>query len=562
MISSINRVTLIETKSGKLSLKVDNMDGGSRTLHSLYDPEAEARKIAGAFEFDGKGILVVLGLGLGYHVAELAGRFPHAGIIVIEADPNICELAKEHGPDLDSRILIIAGLTPGEALRRVTEYQMKRGLAPLALFALGSAVSAFENYYSPIVESLNRTVSVKLWDRLRYSKFKQDKQKVLLIDTGYFLVREAEKALKALGHDVLRAPVEKRGKGEIVISSFVDAIVNFKPDFLLTMNHLGFDEDGVLTDFFRSIGMPVASWYVDSPNLIVQAFDKNVSPWTSLFLWDKSYMKDMESMGFDSVLTLPLATDESLFKPLKAGKHRKMLNEYTCDVGFVGNSMVDPVNDWMAKVDPVFHAMIEKSAEHLALPGNRHGDIMSAVPEMERERLERLTNKERRNFEAAVIWKATLLYRLSLIKTLEKYDTRIFGDQGWRLILHDSSIRLGQPLDYYKELPSFYNACKINFNATSRQMKEAVNQRVFDVPACGSFILTDYQESLEGLFEVGKEIIVYKSRDEIPELVKFYLDNPGERKAVAERGRERVLKEHTYKHRLQMIIDKMKGRYS
>ena len=62
--------------------------------------------------------------------------------------------------------------------------------------------------------------------------------------------------------------------------------------------------------------------------------------------------------------------------------------------------------------------------------------------------------------------------------------------------IRDDKVDIYEPLNYYKDLPLLYNACKINFNATSLQMKEAVNQRVFDVPACGAFLLTDLVWSL------------------------------------------------------------------
>ena len=118
----------------------------------------------------------------------------------------------------------------------------------------------------------------------------------------------------------------------------------------------------------------------------------------------------------------------------------------------------------------------------------------------------------------------------------------------------NGKFRLGPQLNYYKELPSFYNACAVNFNATSIQMGKAVNQRVFDVPACGAFLLTDHQESIEGLFEVGKEVVTYKDQGEIAELVRFYLGNDRAREAVAKNGRVRVLGEHTYRHRVDEII--------
>ncbi len=556
-----------------MTLKVMGADGALKTLHSTYDPEAEAKSLVEAFRFDGKGMLIVLGLGLGYHLAELSGKYPGAEIFVVEALPEIYELSKKHGPEINGDVQYLVGLMPDKALKEIAKLQMRDGIKPLSVFILNSSVSAFPDYYRPILDALNKTISVKLWDRLRYTKFKQNEQKVLLIDTGYFLVREAAKALESLGHRVLRVPIETKGNGNPVISLFVEAIVNFKPDFLLTMNHLGFDEDGVLTDFFRSIEMPLASWYVDSPRLIVHAFDKNVSPWMSLFLWDKSYMKDMEAMGFDSVKYLPLGTDESLFKPLTAGKHKKKLDNYSCDIGFVGNSMVEPVKEWMEKVGPDLHPIVEKAAEHVAYSATLRGDIMQIIPEAERDKITVLSRKEKMDLEAAVLWKATLIYRLSCVQMLKEFNVNIYGDNGWRLLINfplpsreRDRVRVGlnklsPPLNYYKELPFLYNACRLNFNATSRQMSEAVNQRVFDVPVCGSFLLTDHQEALHEMFDVGKEIIIYENRDEIPDLVSYYLKHPDERQKTALMGRERVLKEHTYKHRLKSLIESMKKRY-
>lgn len=561
MISPMNMITIIETKSGNLTLKVDNQDGCSKTFHSVYDPVAEAKSVAEAFRFCGKGLLVVLGLGLGYHVAALGKRFPDAKIIVIEASPEIMDLSREHGPVMPEGVTIIYGLSPQKALAEITRLQIREGLPSLSVFTLNPAVSAFEAYYRPILKALENTVSVKLWDRLRYPKFREETVKAVLIDPGYFLIREVEKALKDLGHKVVKLPVSGDDEGNAVVSRLIETVLDFRPDFLLTMNHLGFDEDGVLSEFFRSIEMPVASWYVDSPRLIVQAFEKNVSPWMSLFLWDKSYLEDMKAMGFESVQYLPLGTDESLFRPLTAGKHKKKLDIYSCDIGFVGNSMVEPVNEWMEKVQPGLHEIVDEAAEHVAGTATMHGDIMKVIHEAARGNVNALPMKEKMDLEAAVLWKATLLYRLSCVQRLKDFNVSIYGDSLWKRLLTDRNFSLFPPVNYYRDLPFLYNACSINFNATSRQMSEAVNQRVFDVPACGSFVLTDYQMSLEELFDIGREIITYKDKDEIPGLVRYYLDNPDEREAVARTARERVLKEHTYKHRLGSMIDSMKQRY-
>ena len=63
MSATVENIRLIETKQGDFTLKVCQDNGVSKTIHSLYDPEAEASSLVDNFKFDGKGILVVLGLG-------------------------------------------------------------------------------------------------------------------------------------------------------------------------------------------------------------------------------------------------------------------------------------------------------------------------------------------------------------------------------------------------------------------------------------------------------------------------------------------------------------------
>jgi spore maturation protein CgeB len=553
-------ISLLPAKKCGHTLRVETEEGTSKVLHSIYDPETEAKRIVDVLEFSGKGILVVLGLGLGYHIAELIRKFPDAELVVVEAVEAIYALAGEYGPDLQGKIEYITGCAPGEVIRKISRLQMKGGISPLAVFTLSSAVSAFPSYYNPIISSLNKITDVRLWDRIKYEKFKKERLHVLLIDSGYFLLKEVEKALQHLGHKVLRTPVVKESRGEQIISGFIEAIMDFKPDYIFTVNHLGLDEGGVLTSFFKSIEMPVASWFVDSPNLIVKDFDKNASPFVSLFIWDKSYMIDMESMGFESVEYLPLGTDENTFKRYNERKYRRKLAGYYCNVGFVGNSLVEKTDEKMKKVPDMLHSAIEEAAIALSAKVSSAPESNEKIEMAEVREYGSLSFQHRVDIEAAILWKATLLYRLSCIEKSKKFHIHIHGDKGWHELL-DRSYTIKAPLNYYKELPFYYNACKLNLNATHFQMREAVNQRVFDIPACGSFLLTDHQTSLDDLFDVGKDIITYKHQDEIPEIVDYYLKNPDKRASVEIKGRKRVLREHTYKHRILNLIQFMKERY-
>ncbi|MBI4686999.1 MAG: glycosyltransferase [Nitrospirae bacterium] len=551
---------LVQTKTGCITLKVRGEDMTEKTLHSLYDPVDEARGIVEAFQYDGKGLLIVLGLGLGYHVNELYGRFSEAKIVVVEKLPEVYELAKKHvlHDDAQKNVSFLIGFDAEDIMPEITRVQLSEGIPPISVFALSSVVGAFPRYYGPILNRLENTVSARLNERLRYAKFKEESLKVALIDFGYFLTREIASGIRALGHKAAKVHGNKNESAGDMLSRIVKMIIEYRPDFIITVNHLGFDEEGIIASFLNSIEMPSAIWYVDSPNLTVSGFNKNVSSTASLFLWDKTYIKDMKAMGFESVTYLPLATEGAVFRPLKL-THEEA-KKYGAVTGFVGNSMVTPVMERLSKLPERLHPMIKKLSQMMSSLMITFHEAMRHLSNEEAEEIYSLTTRQSVDFEAAVLWQATMLYRLSCLQMLKDFQPCIYGDSGWHKFFNGSyTIRPG--LRYYEDLPFFYNACRINFNTTSLQMPEAVNQRVFDVPACGGFLLTDHQEAIEEIFDVGREVITYRDRDEIADLVRFYLRNEGLRREIAKKGREKVLREHTYKHRLNSVIQVMRQRY-
>ena len=214
----------------------------------------------------------------------------------------------------------------------------------------------------------------------------------------------------------------------------------------------------------------------------------------------------------------------------------------------------------MSRVGKGLHPLVNQLSEQPLQSRASFQDLLNKLDDKVRARIENLDTSARIDLEAAVLWKRTQRYRLRCIERLADFNTHIHGDDGWKE-LFDNHGNLRPSLAYYDELPLFYNLCKINFNATSYQMGAAVNQRVFDVPACGAFLLTDRQEALEDVFDVGREVIVFEDPEEIPDLVRFYLENPQKRQLIAASARERVLAEHTYQHRLHRIVEQMRSRY-
>jgi len=84
--------------------------------------------------------------------------------------------------------------------------------------------------------------------------------------------------------------------------------------------------------------------------------------------------------------------------------------------------------------------------------------------------------------------------------------------------------------------------------------KKQIKDRNFAVPACGSFLLTDYMEDLEEYYEIGKEIICYKDIEDLVAKIKYYLERDKEREAIAGAGYERAIRDHSYEKRFNEIF--------
>ena len=101
---------------------------------------------------------------------------------------------------------------------------------------------------------------------------------------------------------------------------------------------------------------------------------------------------------------------------------------------------------------------------------------------------------------------------------------------------------------------SFYSAQAFTLNITRADMMQAGHSpsvRLFEAAACGTPVISDYWQGLESFFEIGVEILVAKS----PEEVLGYLQqtSAAKRQAISDRARARILAGHTAAHRAKEL---------
>jgi len=383
--------------------------------------------------------------------------------------------------------------------------------------------------------------------------------RLLLLTSAYFLMGELKAACERAGAPHLLVDLAAR---EMDAAGFVrlirEAHAGFRPQAIVTVNHLGVDREGLLYALAGDLGLPIVSWFVDNPEFILPLYPAPDPENTLVLTWDADSLDAVRAFGFRHVYWLPLGADVERFRPGRADPAARP--EWRARVSFVGNSMLRKTATRLAaaRATPgLLEAFAALAGSFGAFGGRSAREFVARTrPELLPE-LDGLGVARRTAYETALVWRSTLEYRLGCLLATEPHDPLVAGDPGWAELLAGRAFRLHPELNYYEELPGFYPQSEVNFNCTSLQMKGAVNQRVFDVPACGAFLLTDRRAQVERLFEPGREIMLYDGPEDAAEQLKRCLGDPGLRARVAAAGRARVLAEHSYDHRLRSIFAAM-----
>ncbi len=79
--------------------------------------------------------------------------------------------------------------------------------------------------------------------------------------------------------------------------------------------------------------------------------------------------------------------------------------------------------------------------------------------------------------------------------------------------------------------------------------------RHFDIPACGSVLVSEWVHELPETFEIGREVETFTTPEELREKAHYLLTHEAERHAMVRRAQARVQREHTYVHRVRQWLE-------
>jgi spore maturation protein CgeB len=146
-------------------------------------------------------------------------------------------------------------------------------------------------------------------------------------------------------------------------------------------------------------------------------------------------------------------------------------------------------------------------------------------------------------------------YRAKSLEAFLNYNMKIWGTSypAWL----SSPLRAVYQDEYVaeEEKARAFNAARIVLNTMHYGEIDGVNCRLFEAAGCGAFQIADWKPALPDLFEPEKEIVTFRTQQDLKEKVEYYLVHPEERREIADRAYARAHREHTYEQRLEKMFE-------
>jgi spore maturation protein CgeB len=143
-----------------------------------------------------------------------------------------------------------------------------------------------------------------------------------------------------------------------------------------------------------------------------------------------------------------------------------------------------------------------------------------------------------------------------LLSSLVEFGLAIWGP-GWRRTSLRDYCR-GEQLqteEFVRAYGGASVAVNIHHTADGRGIREAsCNQRMFEIASIGVLQVVDRRDDLGRWFEPGDELLVFDEGEQLRQIVEEALQDLAAAERIATAGRQRLLAEHTYMHRMQALL--------
>lgn len=357
----------------------------------------------------------------------------------------------------------------------------------------------------------------------------------VLVGTGTLFVDDLVYGLQQKGYAVYPLATALHSVAELD-----HTVQTIKPQAIFTINYL----HGI-AEFCVRHQVPFRCWEIDPATDQVSPFKEQGD--VHIFTYRQANVGQWQAKGYPSSY-LPLASNPD---------RRTPGTQQPRGISFVGTSMVQTAASYFVRLvqllgslghDEVF---ARHSIEHILLKQSQansyiaDGLLATQFPSLP------TTTDDPAMWLGEV---AASRHRIQAIQQLAELNIDVWGDAGWAQ-MDQTGVHYKGPAGHFHQLNDIYRSSLINIDIGRIYQPDIVTMRVFDVLACGGFVLAAHCEALAELFEVGQEVDSWKTMEELRDKTTWYLKHPQQAQAIAQRGREKILSQHNIGLRVQEMLE-------
>jgi spore maturation protein CgeB len=374
-----------------------------------------------------------------------------------------------------------------------------------------------------------------------------------LVCAGTLFVDDVADALRAEGFTVGTWEPKRLAPEELARTA-----ARWDPELVVSINHVH-----GLPEACGQQNLPLVIWEIDPSTDALSPASGDVSG-THVFTWRDSLIPDWKAAGFTHVHYLPLASNPDVRHPVELTGDD--VDKYTSSVAFVGSSMVEqgerfrqellgryalwkggsPLDAQAEGQDRLEGALGEirtNFASHRIAPAieDHLGDFAAA---------ERAHGRDILPFVAEM---AGADKRLSYVAQTGQVGGTAWGDEGWKFC-EQFGVRYLGPAGHRDEINKVYCGATVNLDVGRIYQSDIVTMRVFDVMACGGFVLAEHSPALAKLFDVGVHLDWYRDLQDMLDRLAWWLERPEEAAEVGRVAAERIRADHTIRGRVAHML--------
>lgn len=337
------------------------------------------------------------------------------------------------------------------------------------------------------------------------------------------------------------------------IPIITSALEDCRPDYIIS-----YQFDPLTSGIARGRGIPYISWVYDSP--LMALFTPELDYDTNyVFIFDKTeFSRIKRNTRHAHIYYLPMSVN--LTRSGRTDITDEDIRRYSCDISFIGQLYSDNAyNRCIRGLDRRTHDEINAYLlSHVrnwtapkywpCLSDEAAADVKKTVnspntflmSDNEYYGLLMLTRK------LAEMDRITLLNALA-----EHYPVHLYGGSESP---HLVNVTSHGHVDYYTEMNKIFYCSRINLNITLPSIETGLPQRIFDIMGNGGFVMTNYQQEIDDMFRIGRDIEAFSTTEELLEKTAYYLSHEDARLRLALNGYKSVRDNHTHLHRVREIL--------